>query len=258
VKREVRAVLLVLFGTAALRLSLFSDNYVRYVREYMRPYLITGGLVLVALGLAGAFSAVRAQLQEPAKSEHQDEQQDGYPDEHQPGHQGEDDGHGHAHGGPRSAWLLILPVLAIFLIAPPALGSYTAQRSANAVAKPAAAAFPALPTGDPLVMPLNDFDVRAVWDDSGALKGRRVKLTGFVTPKKGGGWYVSRLTISCCAADALTYKVEVRGAPAPPTDSWVQITGVWRPGGPVKRDDAIPALNAQQVTGIAQPHNPYE
>jgi uncharacterized repeat protein (TIGR03943 family) len=248
VKREVRAVLLVLFGAAALRISLFSDAYVRYVREYMRPYLIAGGLVLVGLGLAGAFIAVRSQLQQQAEKQ-QVEDADAHAD----------DGHGHAHGGPRSAWLLVLPVLAIFLIAPPALGSYTAQRSANSVAKPATSnSFPALPKGDPLVMQLADFDVRAVWDDSGALKGRRVKLTGFVTPKKGGGWYVSRLTISCCAADALTYKVQVSGIAAPPTDAWVEVTGVWQPGGQVKRDDAIPVMNAQQVKRIAQPHNPYE
>jgi uncharacterized repeat protein (TIGR03943 family) len=208
----------------------------------MRPYLIVGGLVLVALGLTGAFIAVRAQLQQRAEEEQKQEQEDQ-----------------HGHGGPRSAWLLVLPVLAIFLIAPPALGSYTAQRSANAVAKPATVnSFPALPKGDPLVMPLADFDVRAVWDDSGALKNRRVKLTGFVTPKKGGGWYVSRLTISCCAADALTYKVEVRGMTAPPTDAWVEVTGVWQPGGQTKQDGAIPALKAQQVKRIVQPHNPYE
>jgi uncharacterized repeat protein (TIGR03943 family) len=250
VKREVQAVVLVLFGATVLRISLFSDDYLRYVRTTQRPYLIAAGVVLVVLGVVSAVVAMRALVRGEAGG-------GGNSEAH--GHGGHV-GHG-AFGGPRIAWLLTLPVLAVFLIAPPALGSYTAQRSDNAAPKPNAttgSGFPPLAAGDPLAMPLADFDSRAVWDTSHSLKGRRVKLTGFVTPKKGGGWFVTRLYISCCAADAQTYKVEVRGTPAPPANAWVEVTGVWQPNGQAGRDDAVPALAAQQVTRIQQPRDPYE
>ncbi|MDH6576334.1 TIGR03943 family protein [Kitasatospora sp. MAP5-34] len=244
-KREVQAILLVLLGAAILRISLFSDTYLRYVREALGPYLIAAGLVLVALGALSAVAALRGS--------HDEDQ-----DDHQ-GHEGHGHGEGHSHG-PRIAWLLILPVATIFLVSPPALGSYTAQHAASAVAKPdtAARGFPALPAGDPLAMPLAEFDVRALWDTARPLAGRRVKLLGFATPKSGGGWYVTRLVISCCAADAMTYKAEIRGAAAPPAGSWVEVTGVWQPDGQSTQPDAVPALTAAQVVPVPQPRDPYE
>ncbi|MDH6117018.1 putative repeat protein (TIGR03943 family) [Kitasatospora sp. GAS204A] len=243
-KREVQAILLVLLGSAVLRISLFSDMYLRYVRAALRPYLVTAGVVLVLLGVLGAVAALRG-------ARHQDHQD----------HQDSDhDAHGHSHThGPRIAWLLILPVTGILLVSPPALGSYTAQHAANTVAKPdTATGFPPLPAGDPLALPLAEFDVRAAWDAAQPLKGRRVKLLGFVSPKSGGGWYVTRLVISCCAADAMTYKVEIRGAAAPPTGSWVAVTGVWQPDGQPAQPDAVPALNAGQVVSVPEPRDPYE
>ncbi len=282
--REVRSLLLVLLGAAVLHISLFSDLYVRYVRRSLGPYLVVTGVILVALGVAGAVAAVRRLLAEDRAARLAREAADGVaahgrhrgsgplPDvrhdhdhDHHTGDAGDagddgDDGHGHGPRGMRMAWLLTLPVLAVFLIAPPALGSYSAARSANAVARPASAGtgFPPLPGGSPLVLPLADFDVRAVWDTSGSLRGRQVRLTGFVTPRKGGGWYVARLTISCCAADAQTYKVEVRGIAAPPADSWVEVTGVWTPDGQAGRPDAVPALTVTRLTRIPEPRDPYE
>ena len=265
-KREARAVLLVLVGAALLHLSLFTDAYLRYVRTSLRPYLIASGVVLVALGLARTTAAVRVLLREGAaeaasaqkrgsRARHRGgSRPDGGPQQH------DDDGHGHAHGGPRIAWLLLLPILTIFLVSPPALGSYTALHASNSVARPASAksGFPALAAGDPLVLPLADFEVRAIWDTSQSLKGRRVRLTGFALPKRGGGWYLSRLTITCCAADAVTYKVEIQGVAAPPQGRWVEVIGVWQPNGQTGRDGAVPALAAAQATGIPAPRDPYE
>jgi uncharacterized repeat protein (TIGR03943 family) len=272
VKREARAVMLVLVGAAMLHLSLLTDAYVRYVRTSMRPYLIAAGAVLLLLGLARTVTAVRALLHESAleRSERDGGGRPGrgkrgrrakprhVPEAH--GHGGEDDGHGHDPRGPRIAWLLALPVLTILLVSPPALGAYTAQHSADAVAKPTTAdtGFPALAKGDPLVLPIADFEVRAVWDTKQSLKGRTVQLTGFAVHGAKGGWYLSRLTITCCAADAVTYKVEVQGVAAPPQGSWVKVTGVWLPNGQTGREGAVPALSASVVTGIATPHNPYE
>ncbi len=108
-------------------------------------------------------------------------------------------------------------------------------------------------------MRLADFDARAVWDTSAALKGHRVRLTGFATAKKDGGWYLARLTISCCAADARTSKVEIRGSAAPAEGTWAQVTGVWQqPGDASGQDTAVPVLTVQQVKGTSEPSDPYE
>ncbi|MEU4585885.1 TIGR03943 family protein [Kitasatospora aureofaciens] len=250
VTREVRALLHILLGAAVLHISLFSELYLRYVREGLRPYLIASGVLLVAVGLVGAVSAARKLLR--------------------PGHDGPDahdgpkghDGHGHDHhGAPRTAWLLLLPVLAIYLLQPRALGSFTAQHSDNTAVRPAEAAggFAPLPTTDPVSMRLADFDSRALWDSSGSLKGHRIRLTGFATPGSGDGtWDLARLTISCCAADASGSKVVIRGADAPPEGAWVEVTGEWQPDGASGQDGAVPTLTANQIRRIAEPENPYE
>src|SRR5690606_39467325 len=67
--------------------------------------LFRSGLVLVVLGAL----VVAADLRAAARGE------DG-----EQGHDGHDHGHDH-HGGPRVAWLLVLPVVAVFVVAPPAL-----------------------------------------------------------------------------------------------------------------------------------------
>lgn len=238
-RREVRALLHVLLGAAVLHISLFSELYLRYVRKELRPYLIASGLLLVVVGLVGAAVAAQELLRPGRRT-------------------GAEDGHDHGHGAPRTAWLLLLPVLAIYLLQPRALGAFTAQHSDSTAAKPAdpAGGFGPLPANGPVVLRLADFDARAVWDTSGSLKGRQVRLTGFATPGPGGGsWYLTRLTITCCAADAQTSKVEVHDVDAPPEGTWVEVTGTWQPDG---QSGAVPALAADRVRRIAEPGDPYE
>jgi uncharacterized membrane protein YcgQ (UPF0703/DUF1980 family) len=70
---------------------------------------------------------------------------------------------------------------------------------------------------------------------------------------------VTRLLVSCCAADATTNKVRVRGADAPATDTWVTVTGIWHPTG--KPGAAVawpPVLDATTVRRIKEPSDPYE
>ncbi|MBZ9639351.1 TIGR03943 family protein [Streptomyces sp. PSKA30] len=236
-RRYGPAVLLLLTGGAMLRISAFSELYLRYVQAGLRPYLIVSGVALVLLGVV---SAVLRRWHEE------------YDD---------DDGHGHQHGpaGPRVAWLLTLPALALLLFPPPALGSYSAEREAAERAAQGVGTFPALPSKRVLDLTLAEFSSRAVYDSERSLKGRTVRLTGFVTRDDDGTWYVTRLLVSCCAADATTSKVEVRGAQAPPTDTWVTVTGTWRPEGELGSDEAWPpVLDAGSVRTVAQPANPYE
>ena len=80
-----------------------------------------------------------------------------------------------------------------------------------------------------------------------------------VPSKKKNLWYVTRMQISCCAADALALKVAVRGVPAPRENSWVQVTGAWIPWkGKIPNGYVIPDMAATDVAKIDQPAEPYE
>jgi uncharacterized repeat protein (TIGR03943 family) len=248
VKRRFQALLLLLIGAAVLRISLLSEVYLRY-KAGLRPLLVTCGVLLLVLGLAAVVGEARAFVRErPADEEERDH--------HHEDHHGGEDGHGHAHG-PRVAWLLYVPAAMLLLFAPPALGSYTAARD-EVQAASLAGTFPALPDTDPLPLPVREFSSRAVYDTEDSLRGRTVRLTGFVTPGEDGGWYLSRLLIRCCAADAGVLKVEVHGARAPAADTWVTVTGVWHPTGPAGSEEAEPALNVTTVEEIPDPTDPYD
>ncbi|QWB28311.1 MULTISPECIES: TIGR03943 family protein [Streptomyces] len=239
-RRYGPAVLLALVGAAILRVSLFSELYLRYVQAGLRPYLVVSGVGLVLLGGVVGVMVLRASGERD-------------------GHEEEGDGHSHGPAGPRVAWLLALPALALLLFPPPALGSYSAEREAAQRSAQGVGSFPALPSGNPLDLTLGEFGSRAVYDSSRSLKGRTLRLTGFVTRDGDGTWYVTRLLVSCCAADATTAKAEVRGAAAPPVDAWVTVTGTWHPQGQPGSDSAWPpVLDVTSVRRVPQPDNPYE
>jgi uncharacterized repeat protein (TIGR03943 family) len=243
-------------GAAILRISLFSELYLRYVQAALRPYLVVSGAVLVLLG--ATMAVVRSPAYDDGQ-EHDEHQEHDEPQKHR-GHDEPGAAHGHHHGrGPRIAWLLTLPALALLLFPPPALGSYSAGREAAQRASQGVGSFPALPAGDPVELTVADFSSRAIYDSGRSLSGRTVRLTGFVTHGDDGTWYVTRLLVSCCAADATTGKVEVRGGDAPPVDTWVTVTGTWHPRGELGTDAAWPsALDATSVRRVEQPTDPYE
>jgi hypothetical protein len=54
VKRTAQVLLLVLTGLGLLHTALFTDLYLRYVKEGLRPLLIISGALLLLLGLAHA------------------------------------------------------------------------------------------------------------------------------------------------------------------------------------------------------------
>ncbi|MFG3010049.1 TIGR03943 family putative permease subunit [Streptomyces cinerochromogenes] len=241
-KRPVQALLLALTGTGLLHTALFTDIYLRYVKAGLRPLLIASGVVLLLLGLAAAITRRPAQ-EDPG---------------HAHGHDIAGDAHGHDHSAtPRIAWLLFLPALSLLLHAPPALGAYTAARSND---KPVAVqkGFAPLPATSPLPLTLTDFTKRVQQDRSRAVKNRAVRLTGFVTPAgEDGGWYLTRIIFSCCAADSQTVKVRVYGSEAPPADTWLAVTGTWHPRGTLGTRTAEAALDVRDVRPVAPPVNAY-
>ncbi|MET9387241.1 TIGR03943 family protein [Streptomyces sp. NPDC002928] len=262
-KRPVQVTLLVLSGLGLLHASLFTDLCLRYVRAGMRPMLIASGVLLLALGVAEAWSR-RGPDEDHGDEEHGNEdhgdEEHGNEDHDDEVHDGEvhDGGHGHDHSSvPRVAWLLFLPALSLLFFAPPALGAYTASREApKAVTEQRH--FDPLPATSPVPLTLTDFTRRAQQDHEQAIKGRSVQMTGFVTPdKKGGGWYLARIIFTCCAADAQSVKVRIYGTPALPANTWVTVTGTWHPGGTLGTKSAQAALDARTVKEVAQPVNAY-
>ncbi|WP_450165072.1 TIGR03943 family putative permease subunit [Streptomyces albicerus] len=273
-----QGVLLILCGAALLRIALFSELYLRYVKEGLRPYLVVSGVVLIVLGVVGMVRRDHEDERSEAhdhhepgdewsdghdQPEHGDERTDGH-DQHEHGDE-RTDGHdlpehvGHDHTrNPRIAWLLTAPALALLLFPPPALGSYSAEREEARVAAQGTGTFPKLPAGDPVDLTVGAFASRAEWDTGASLKGRTVRLTGFVTRDDGGVWYVARLLVACCAADVQALKVEIRGADAPAADTWVTVTGTWRPTGKPGSEAARPVLDAASVQRISAPSDPYE
>ncbi|MER6924439.1 TIGR03943 family protein, partial [Streptomyces spiralis] len=56
-RRPLQVALLVLSGLGLLHASLFTDLFLRYVKEGMRPLLIASGAVLLVLGVAEAWAS---------------------------------------------------------------------------------------------------------------------------------------------------------------------------------------------------------
>ncbi|WP_449062279.1 TIGR03943 family putative permease subunit [Planomonospora algeriensis] len=268
VNRLSQSLVLALLGGAVLRISAFSTTYLNYVKPGFRPFLIGAGAVLLVLGLTGLVQAWRVKEDHRAAHGHGHEGEGGETDgggadhAHGPAHEHGQE-HGHGHGGPRVAWLLCLPVFAIFLIAPPALGSFAAARSDD-TPRPRSQALSAFTplTGDgPVDMKIGEFIGRAWDDEKKSLTGRQVRLTGFAVPsKKQGQWYLTRMQLACCAADAFPLKVAIKGIPAPPADTWVEVTGTWIPPKFEKMPNGVvhPELSATDLVRIDAPAEPYE
>ncbi|MER6216673.1 MULTISPECIES: TIGR03943 family putative permease subunit [unclassified Streptomyces] len=235
-----------LTGTGLLHTTVRSDVYLRYVKEGLRPYLVTSGLLLVALGLAGLAAELVHRLREPVADPA--EEQDGH------GHGGDDHGHGQG-AGRHVAWLLAAPALTLMFVAPPALGSYTASRD-GAASGSEQSAYGDLGNAPTTPMALEEFIGRSVHAPK-TLDGREVRLLGFVSGGKSPDtWYLNRLKLSCCAADARTLHVEMHSGKAPDNDTWVEVTGVLEPGH-VTIENPVPTMTVEVVKPVTPPRNPY-
>lgn len=172
-----------------------------------------------------------------------------------------DGGHAHAHREPRISWLLVLPILALILVAPPALGSYSAMRTGTALQEQPWG-FADLPAGDPVRLSLVDYAGRAAYDDGRSLSDRRIRITGFLALDRGGTPYLVRMALSCCAADAQPVKIGLTGR-IPPVlrpDAWVEVTGTYttkQTKDPVN-DGIIPFLDVTRVAPVKAPRDTYD
>jgi uncharacterized repeat protein (TIGR03943 family) len=229
-----------LVGVVLLRLEV-TGTYSRYVRVGMGPWLVVAGVAVIVLG--SVTLARTLGRGEPGDA-----------DAHDAG--GVHDGDGHeGYGGSRMGWLLLAPIAALLLVAPPTLGSYGVDRGARVDVRSGAPVFRPLTAGsEPAAMTLLEFGQRAFDHDGASFNGVAVRLTGFVAATRdGGGFQVARYQIACCAADAAPVVMRVVGVRAPPRDRWVTVTGTFQPAG-----GDVPQLAATSVVQIRPPEDPYE
>lgn len=242
--KQAQAVIMLLLGGAIVRIGL-TGQYLRYVKHGLQPFLLVAGVLLVAAAVMTLWYDWRAK---PTAHDHDHDEDD-------------DDGHGHSE--PRVGWLLILPVLGLLLVAPPALGSYAAGKAGSVLsAQSSQSDYPPLPAGDPVPVTLLDYASRAVFDAGKSLTGRTVQLTGFVTPGPDGQPMLARIVLTCCAADGRPIKVGLTGAvpKSVPADTWVKVVGVYTPRtekDPVNHAQ-VPYVLVKTWTGTTEPKNPYE
>lgn len=224
VTRPTQGLLLAFLGCVLTRLA-YTDGYLSFVAEWMKWPVLVSGVVVLGLGLGLVLF---------------------------------DRGHdAHAHKVPTVTWLLALPGLVTFTVSPPELGSYLAERrsgESRVVSQPGSLA--ELNPDQVIPVDVTEFIWRA--QDGGAtLQDQPVSLTGFVSYGESDNWYVTRLSIGCCAADAVAYQVQVAEADRPPRDQWVTVTGTYVPeSGTDGRTP--PALVAADVVEREAPRQTYE
>jgi uncharacterized repeat protein (TIGR03943 family) len=221
-----------LVGAVVLRLA-FTETYRRYVQPAMGRWLIVAGIAVILVGLVTLVQALRDVEPEEAH-----------------GHD-----HDHEHGV-GVGWLLLAPIAALLLVAPPTLGAFGVDRAAKVNVRPGKSIFkPLEPRVGGAPMPLLEYVERS-FDHNGRSLGRTpVRLTGFVAGAENGGFKLARYQIACCAADATPIVMQVVGTSGTPPrdDQWVTVTGTFQPGG-----EELPKLAATSVVEIPAPEDPYE
>lgn len=237
---HAQAALLFLLGVAVLHTGL-TDLHLRYVKAGLRPLLLLSGAVLIATAVATLWYDRRHRS--AAK------------DAHREGVHRED-----AHREPRVSWFLTLPLFALILIAPPALGSYSATHTGTALQKPLG--FPDPPAEGPLRLGVGEYAARAIYDNGRDLGDRPISITGFVALDDSGAPYLVRMRLNCCAADAQPVKIALTGE-IPPVlrpDAWLKVTGTYTPRrakDPVN-GRPVPYLEVTDARPVPVPSDPYD
>lgn len=230
---QAQAALLFLLGATVLHAGL-TDLHLRYVKSGLRPLLLLSGAVLIAAAAATVWYEWRRRPHS--------------------GHSGEQ------HREPRVSWLLTLPLFALILVAPPALGSYSANHTGTALTEPLG--YPDLPDEGPLRLGVGEYAARAVYDHGRHLRGRPLSITGFVALDGSGVPYLVRMSLNCCAADAQPVKIALTGK-VPPVlqpDTWLEITGTYTPRrtkDPVN-DGPVPYVRVTAAKPVPAPADPYD
>jgi uncharacterized repeat protein (TIGR03943 family) len=228
-------VIAALCATVLLRLA-STDQYARYVQTGMRIPLLIAGVVLGAMAVVQLSGLASGEDTHPEVQAHVE---------------------AHEHS-PAVLWLLIIPVLAVLVVAPPPLGGWGLDRQQNQRSAGLSWSPLTISAGQPTAIPLPDFVGRALEKDSPTVAGVKVELVGFVGERRDTSFVLARYSIACCAADAMASQVDVSGGTLPPLPlnstklQWVRVVGTL-----TGVAGAVPQLEATEVTGIDEPSDPY-
>jgi putative membrane protein len=235
--RETENTVLLLVGISVVMVTV-SGAFTRYVKPGLLPWLLASAVGLIALALAAIIGDIRR----------------GGP--RTGGAAGE---HGHRTG---IVWLLVVPILVLMFVAPPALRPPAAARSMTSAPNDVPGkAFPPLPAGRSPDVSLPEVLMREAHDATGSLSNRTVTVTGFVL-NEAQGVDLGRIVIICCAADAQLARIHLRGPAAGaadglPDNTWLRVEGRVTPAARQPNSVPIPTLQATAVTRIDAPPNPY-
>ncbi|WP_406278205.1 TIGR03943 family protein [Nocardia sp. NBC_00881] len=245
-KRETQNLLLLLIGGAVLWIAL-DGRYLNYVKPSLYPFLVISGIGFVVLALVAIVRDIRRGAA-PAN---------------------------HEHGTGRAQWLLLGPVAALLLIAPPALGAGAAVTSSpvqvvprdSAADEPKQWPFPPLPPGAAPNLPILDLVNRALQDSNHSLDSREVTISGFVLRPKALEQQrtdtpdvdLARVVITCCVADARYVLVHLAGMPELiEDDAWLEVRGVVDPDSARRDPDLTPTIVVTSYQRIPAPDRRYE
>ena len=172
-----------------------SGAFTRYVKPGLLPWLAASAVLLIALALVAIVGDIRRGG--PRTSDQ--------PSDHS-------EAHSHRTG---IVWLLVVPILVLIVVAPPALRPSAAAPSVTAVSNVVLNRFPfpPLPPGNAPEVSLPEVLKREAQDSTGSLTNRSITVTGFVL-NEAQGVDLGRIVIICCAADAQLARVHLRGPAA--------------------------------------------
>ena len=231
-RRETENTLLLIVGIALVMVTV-TGAYTRYVKPSMLVWLAASAVLVIALALVAIVRDVRAGGAHP---EHGD--------------------HSHRNG---IVWLLVLPVVLLIFVVPPALSARAAAPVTVSVTN--ARSFPSLPPGPAPVVSLPEVLMRVAVGKVGGLDGRQITVTGF-TMRDGDHVDLAKIVIICCAADAQLARLHLSGPAAPmaaafPENTWIQVQGTVPAGQTFTGTSSIPTLEVSSVVRVDPPANTY-
>jgi uncharacterized repeat protein (TIGR03943 family) len=230
VRRETENTLLLIVGISLVMVTI-TGAYTRYVKPAMLPWLAISAAVVIALALVAIAHDIRR-----GGSHH------------------EHAGHAHRNG---IVWLLVLPVVVLIFVVPPALS----PRAAAPATVTSARSFPPLPAGAAPTVSLPEVLMRVAVGKVGGLDGRQITTTGF-TMRDGDRVDLAKIVIICCAADAQLARLHLSGLAASsaatlPENTWLRVEGTVPTGQTYSGTSSIPTLEASSVVRIDPPANTY-
>lgn len=235
--REAENTVLLLVGISIAMITA-SGVFTRYVKPGLLPWLAVSAVVLIGLALVAIIGDIRRGGPRTADAA------------------GE---HSHRRG---IAWLLVVAVLVLMFVAPPALRPSAAAPSVTSVSNDVLnKSFSPLPPGPAPEVSLPEVLMREAHDTTGSLTNRTITVTGFVL-NEAQGVDLGRIVIICCAADAQLARIHLRGPAAGgasglPDNTWIRVQGQVIPAPRQPNSPAIPKLQATAVTRVDAPPNPY-